>query len=429
MATRLLFVNQHYWPDVAATGQILTDLAEHCAARGFDVEVLTGKAKYVSGDLGAPAEDVRNGVRIRRLATTSFGRGSKLGRIADYAGYYLGVLRSLLTGPRYDLVVVLTTPPLLGYAASIARRVRGQRYAVWSMDLHPEAEIAAGMLEEDSLPARRLHAFNDTGYRHADLVVDLGFRMKERIAARGVDAEKLVTIGVWSDGGDVTPVPREGNPIRQSLGIRDDQVVVMYSGNAGLAHRFDEVLEAVRRLRNDDRFVFLFVGSGPRRAAIEAYLAEHGLANARYHDYFPREDLAASLSTGDIHLLTLQEEMAGIAVPSKLYGVMAVSRPVVMVGPERSEPGQTIREHDLGAVVDPVAGGTTTDLIDALVRLADDPDLRASIGARAREVFEAEFDRPVPDQALGSASGRPPRRDTHRGRRRAPGRRRAVDGP
>ena len=395
MAKRLLFVNQHYWPDVAATGQILTDLAEHCAARGFEVEVLTGKAKYVSGGLDAPAEEVRNGVRIRRLATTSFGRGSKVGRIADYAGYYLGVLRSLLTGPRYDLVIVLTTPPLLGYAASIAKRMRGQRYAVWSMDLHPEAEIAAGMLAEDSLPARRLHAFNDTGYRHADLVVDLGFRMKERIAQRGVEADKLVTLGVWSDGGDVTPVERTANPVRQSLGIRDDQTVVMYSGNAGLAHRFDEVLEAMRMLRDDDRFVFLFVGSGPRRAAIEAFIAEHDLANATYVDYFPREDLAASLSTGDIHLLTLQEEMAGIAVPSKLYGVMAVARPVVMVGPVRSEPGRTIQEHDLGAVIDPVAGDTASDLVAALRRLGDDPDARAEIGARARSVFEAEFDRPV----------------------------------
>lgn len=395
MAKRLLFVNQHYWPDVAATGQILTDLAEHCAARGFDVEVLTGKAKYVSGGLGAPAEEVRNGVRIRRLATTSFGRGSKVGRIADYGGYYLGVLRSLLTGPRYDLVIVLTTPPLLGYAASIAKRMRGQRYAVWSMDLHPEAEIAAGMLAEESLPARRLHAFNDTGYRHADLVIDLGFRMKERIAQRGVEAGKLVTLGVWSDGGDVTPVERTANPVRQSLGIRDDQTVVMYSGNAGLAHRFDEVLEAMRLLRADDRFVFLFVGSGPRRAAIEAFIAEHDLTNASYVDYFPREDLAASLSTGDIHLLTLQEEMAGIAVPSKLYGVMAVARPVVMVGPARSEPGQTIQEHDLGAVIDPVAGGTASDLVEVLRRLGDDPDTCVEIGERARSVFEAEFDRPV----------------------------------
>ncbi len=392
---RLLFVNQHYWPDVAATGQILTDLAESLVRRGFVVDVLTGRAKYQSGGLDAPAQEVRNGVRVRRLASTSFGRGSTAGRLADYGGYYLGVLRRLLAGPRYDLVVVLTTPPLLGYAASLARRVRGQRYAIWSMDLHPDAEIALGMLSADGLGARRLHAFNDAGYRHADLVVDLGFRMKERIAERGVPADRLLTIPVWSAGDEVWPVAPADNGVRRALGLRDDQLTVMYSGNAGLAHRFDEVLEAMRRLRDDDRFRFVFVGSGPRRAAIEAFIAEHNLANASTHDYFPREQLAESLSAADVHLLTLQEAFAGIAVPSKLYGVMAAGRPVLMVGPERSEPARTIQEHGVGEVIDPATGGTADGVVAALGRLADDPDARRAQGARARAAFQAHFDRPI----------------------------------
>ncbi len=392
---RLLFVNQHYWPDVAATGQILTDLAEHLAARGFEVDVLTGRGRYVSGDLEAPAEEVRNGVRIRRLISTSFGRSSHLGRIADYAGYYLGALRTLLAGERYDLVIVLTTPPLLSVAARLAGRLRGQPYAVWSMDLHPDAEVAIGMLAERGLPARVLHGLNNAGYRGADLVVDLGFRMKERIAAKGVAPDRLVTIGMWSDGAGVRPIDPADNPVRRALGLGPDRLVVMYSGNAGVAHRFEEVREAMRVLKADARFYFLFVGSGPRRAEVEAFIEAEGIANASYRDYFPREELAASLSAGDVHLLTLRESMAGIVVPSKLYGILAAGRPVVMVGPERSEPAQAIRRHDVGVVVDPEAGGAGADLVAALRRLADDPDARRRMGARARAAFEAEYDRGV----------------------------------
>lgn len=392
---RLLFVNQHYWPDVAATGQILTDLAEHLAARGFEVDVLTGRGRYVSGDLEAPAEEVRNGVRIRRLISTSFGRSSHLGRIADYAGYYLGALRTLLAGERYDLVIVLTTPPLLSVAARLAGRLRGQPYAVWSMDLHPDAEVAIGMLAERGLPARVLHGLNNAGYRGADLVVDLGFRMKERIAAKGVAPDRLVTIGMWSDGAGVRPIDPADNPVRRALGLGPDRLVVMYSGNAGVAHRFEEVREAMRALKDDARFYFLFVGSGPRRAEVEAFIEAEGIANASYRDYFPREELAASLSAGDVHLLTLRESMAGIVVPSKLYGILAAGRPVVMVGPERSEPAQAIRRHDVGVVVDPEAGGAGADLVAALRRLADDPDARRRMGARARAAFEAEYDRGV----------------------------------
>ena len=392
----VLFVNQHYWPDVASTGQHLTDLAEHCARRGFRVDVLCGRGRYLAGELRAPRQEVRNGVRVHRLATTSFGRGSHLGRIADYAGFYAGVLRRLLTGPAYDLVVVLTTPPLLSYAASVMRRARGRRYAVWSMDLHPDAEVGLGMLDADGPAARRLEALNRTGYRNADLVVDLGFVMKERIAAKGVAPDKLETIEVWSDGQEVHPVPAGDNPVRAELGLRDDRFVVMYSGNAGLAHRFDEVLGAMRRLKDDDRFFFLFVGGGPRKAEIERFIADEGVGNALYRGYFPREQLAESLSAGDVHLLTLREEMAGIAVPGKLYGIMAAGRPVVMVGPERSEPARTIQDHDVGVVVDPGAGADATDrLVDALVGLADNADRRRAIGTRARSKFEAHYDRPI----------------------------------
>ncbi|WP_412063086.1 glycosyltransferase family 4 protein [Rubrivirga sp. IMCC45206] len=392
---RLLFVNQHYWPDIASTGQHLTDLAEHCAARGFDVDVLCAHARYLAGELEAPAEEVHNGVRIRRLRTTAFGRGSHLGRLADYGGFYLGVLRRLLTGPAYDLVVVLTTPPLLSYAASLMRRLRKRPYAIWSMDLHPDAEVGLGMLAAGGLPARRLEAFNRTGYRTADLVIDLGFRMKERIEAKGVEADRLQTIAVWSDGEEVFPVDPADNAVRRELGLDPDRFVVMYSGNAGLAHRFDEVLEAMCRLRDDPRFFFLFVGGGPRKAEVEAYIAEHGISNAVYRGYFPREHLAQSLSAGDVHLLTLREAMAGIAVPGKLYGVMAAGRPIVMVGPERSEPAQTIRDHDIGEVVDPHAPDAVERLVSILQALADEPGQRHATGAHARTVFEAHYDRPI----------------------------------
>src|SRR5437868_8387121 len=94
--TKLLLVNQHYYPDVASTGQHLTDLAEHLVGEGYAVEVLTGRGKYVAGKVDAPAKEVRNGVRVHRLRTTSFGRGSHVGRVVDYLSFYLRVLGALL---------------------------------------------------------------------------------------------------------------------------------------------------------------------------------------------------------------------------------------------------------------------------------------------------------------------------------------------
>src|SRR5438270_5043378 len=93
----LLLINQHYYPDVASTGQHITDLAEHLVREGYSVEVLTGRGKYVAGKMDVPTQEVRNGVRVRRLRTTAFGRGRHLGRVVDYLSFYVKVLAALLT--------------------------------------------------------------------------------------------------------------------------------------------------------------------------------------------------------------------------------------------------------------------------------------------------------------------------------------------
>jgi glycosyltransferase involved in cell wall biosynthesis len=171
----------------------------------------------------------------------------------------------------------------------------------------------------------------------------------------------------------------------------------MYSGNAGLAHRFDEVLQAMHTLQNHPELFFLFIGAGPRRKEIEDFAARHNIENFRYLDYLPREQLRYSLSAASVHLLTLRDDMAGIAVPGKLYGIMAAGRPVAMVGPEASEPAQTILQEEVGFVVDPGRQGraATARLVEGLLRLCEDEVLRVEQGARARAAFLQKYEQEV----------------------------------
>ena len=389
----VLLVNQHYWPDHAATGQYLTDLGERLAADGFDVSVLCAQGQYQSGKLEAPAEEVHNGVHITRVKTTAFGRGTTMGRLADYASFYARVFRHVLFGRRYDSIIFLTTPPLVATVGALARRLRGVCYGIWSMDLHPDAEVALGMISENGLPARILHGLNNWSYRRADFVVALGPHMKRRILEKGVSPARAKTIPVWSWAKQIQPVSRETNPLRQDLRL-GDTFVAMYSGNAGLAHQFEAVCETMKALRDDERIAFLFVGGGPRRAEIEAFADAEELTNVRFLEYFPREQLAESLSLGDAHLLTLRDDFAGIAAPSKLYGIMAAGRPTVMVGPEESEPAEVIRRHRTGEVIrsGPRAG---VKLTETLLRMVEARDNAEAIGDRARRTFLSRYEQDV----------------------------------
>jgi len=240
----LLFVNQHYTPDVAATGQCLADLAEHLVRDGYDVEVLAGRTPNGANAAPAPAREVVNGVRVHRVSTTAFGRQTHIGRVADYASFYIKVLATLLFGRGYDGVVFLTTPPLISLVGRVARAVRGQHYAIWSMDLHPEAELAAGMLRERSFAARAIEWLDARAYRGADFVVDLGAYMRERVRRKGVPEAKSHTVSIWGGYVDDT-LTSEVNPLTRHFGL-EGRFIVMYSGNAGIVHDFGAIFEAMR---------------------------------------------------------------------------------------------------------------------------------------------------------------------------------------
>lgn len=392
---RLLFLNQHYWPDVASTGQHLTDLAEHLASAGFAVEVLTSRAQYEGGKVEADHEETRRGVHIHRVRNTGFGRESHLGRVVDYLTFVVPAFLRVLFGRRRDAVICLTTPPLLPVLGALIKTVRGQTFGIWSMDLHPAAEKALGVFPPDAWWVRWLDRLNSWAHRKADFVVDLGPYMKQRLQAIGVPEGRLETVPVWSDPEEVRPVPDDENPLLEEMGL-GDRFVVMYSGNAGLGHRFREVLEAMDRLKGHDEIFFLFVGGGPRRPEIEHFATKRSIPNFRYRDYFPRNRIKYSLSLADLHLVTLKSSMAGIAAPGKLYGIMASGTPALLVGPRESEPGHAIETNGVGTVVDPAdSEDGAGEVTEAILQAYRSPASRSRIGRRAREVFQKQFSAPV----------------------------------
>jgi colanic acid biosynthesis glycosyl transferase WcaI len=387
----LRFVNQHYAPDVASTGQHLTDLAEYLSAGGVPVEVITGRAHYAGGVLDAPAREVRAGVRVRRYRTAGLGRGSRAGRIFDYAMFYGQVAWASWMGDAVDGTVYLTTPPLLGVIGWIGKVTRGRRYGIWSMDLHPDAEVAAGMLRRGSVLSRVLNWLNDRGYRHADFIVDLGPYMRQRILSKGVAADRLTTVPVWGAAPEaVTGTVTTGEALHTRLGL-EASTVVMYSGNAGVVHEFAPILEAMRLMRDERDVHFVFAGGGPRRAEIEAYARDHALRNFSYIDYVPREALAGLLAAADVHLISLRSAFAGISVPGKLYGIMAAGRPALFVGPAACETADTIRSADCGEIVDPAIGDAASRVTAAIRGWRANPDAARAAGARGLAAYMARY--------------------------------------
>jgi glycosyltransferase involved in cell wall biosynthesis len=387
--TKILFVNQYYWPDHASTAQHLTDLAESLVHQGYDVHVLCSKGSYKPGQPVRPSREAHHGVQIHRVAATSFGRRKTIGRLCDYLSFYVKAILFALFLPRFDIVATLTTPPIIGLIGTMLKRLKGARHVYWSMDLHPDASLALGRMSRRNPFVALMTWISDAVYRAADRVVVLGPYMADRIAAKRVRPTKLVSIPVWSRQDEIYPLPRAGHPLREELGLAD-KFVAMYSGNLGIAHAFDEFLEAARRLRHRDDVVFLFVGDGPRLREVREAKERDGLDNIRIMDYFPRHMLHASLSVADVHLISMRSEMTGIVVPGKLYGAMASGRPTLFVGPDHCETADTIRQAESGLTV---RLGDPSGVVDAIELLSTAPELAEGMGARGRAAFLDEHER------------------------------------
>jgi glycosyltransferase involved in cell wall biosynthesis len=407
-----LFINQYYWPDKASTAQHLADLAEFLVERGFECHVLCGRGTYKPGQPPLPSRETRNGVRIHRVGATSLGRRSTLRRMTDYLSFYATAAVATLAPSlsRFDVVVTLTTPPIIGLLGAWLRRLRGSRHVFWSMDLHPDASLALGRMSLRNPLVAFLAWLSNAVYRQADTVVALGPYMADRLVSKGVRPGRLTQIPVWSRRDEIYPLPRAGHPLRRSLGL-ENKFVAMYSGNLGLAHTFDEFLEAARRLRHRDDIVFLMVGDGPRLAEVHEVVRSENLTNVRLLDYFPRDQLHASLSLADVHLISMRREMTGIVVPGKLYGAMASGRPSLFVGPEHCESADTLRDAGAGWTI---RQGEVDELVRALVRLAEDPELCRDLGEKARGAFLETHERDLCcaawSELLSELIGQGPRR-------------------
>lgn len=358
---RLVFLNRFYWPDEPATGQLLADLAEALAAAGHEVTVVASRPSPQS-----TAAETHRGVRIVRVGSMRSGRRGLAAKAADFATFWCGaVWRALRLARPGTTLVALTDPPLLGVGAWFAARLRGARLVHWVQDIYPE--LAIELAGQRWL--RALRPLRDAAWRGAERCVTLGDDMAAVLRRAGVAPARLSVVPNWAPSG------LHGEPPRAAADF-----VVGYSGNLGRVHDLDPVLDLAERLLPDPRIRFLFTGDGARRPALEAAVARRGLRNVAFRPPAPRAGLGAALAEADLHLVTLLPGCERYVFPSKLYGIAAVGRPVLFIGPRDCEIARVVRDGGFGLAATRDELATLAANLTALV--ADTP-ARARMAANA----------------------------------------------
>ena len=366
---RILLLNQCFYPDVASTAQPLTDFAVGLKERGHEVTVLASRRGYDDKTVRFPKRETWQGIQIIRIPSLGLGKGARWRRAVDFGSYLLSCVLRLAALPRFDVVVAMTSPPLISFLGALFVRWKGGRFIFWVMDLNPDEAIAAGWLKADSITARFLERMLKYSLQRAEKIVVLDRFMKDRILHKGIVPEKIAVIRPWSHDDVISYNPSGRRSFREQQGL-DGKYVVMYSGNHSPCHPLDTLLRAAEQLRTHPRIAFCFVGGGSEFRKVQNLARDPRFTNVTCFPYQPLDQLSASLSSADVHVVVMGDGFTGIIHPCKIYNVLVIGLPVLVIGPEESHIGDILRETNCNGQACVVRHGDVSAVVDYLLKMA-----------------------------------------------------------
>lgn len=403
---RLALYSLNFWPELTGVGKYSGEMARWMADRGHEVRVVTAPPYYPEwevsagyragayarqqwGAAGAPVHIVRCPLYVPARVTT-------LRRLVHLASFALTSLPALwqTLRRRPDVLVVLAPTMMVAPAAWLLSRLFRVPCWLHVQDFEVEAMFGLtlaidGRTDRVRGAVRRAAlAMESWMLRRFDRVSSITPRMVERLVHKGVAPSRTVLFPNWVDLSTVFPM-QGANAFRAALGLGDDEVLVLYSGNLGEKQGLEIVVDAARELQHAlPQLRFVIAGSGAARPRLEAQA--QGLANLQWLPLQPLEKLNEMLNAADIHVLPQRADAADLVMPSKLIGMLASGRATVGTAAAATQLGQVLDQA--GRRVDP---GDLPALVEALRSLALDRQQRERLGVRGRAYAEQHFGQPA----------------------------------
>ncbi len=407
---RVTIINQFYAPDISPTAHLSASLAEDRAKRGDTVTVVASLGGYVPSSSEAQAEDEGN-PRVHRLWTPRFGKATILKRCLDYLCFYVLAAWKMMSMPKQDVIISLTTPPYIAWTAVLHRLFNpGAKIILWNMDCYPDAAERLGVMKTGGVLSRAMRFFNRRLFARIDHLVTLDTAMTDLLVSQYAPKNKPLPVTVipnWEPAAMFPPGADPGAWPPAAKYTLADNFTIVYLGNTGYGHEFDTVLDAAKELE-DEPVTFLFVGGGKRWDEIKDGADARNLTNVIMHGYVPKDETPQVMAAADCALITLRDLSLGVMSPSKMHANLAAGLPILYVGPETSNVDDGIQR--LGAGVSLREGdvnGITTFIRASIANKPGHADRRAAARQTFDEAYNDNATLPEFDEVINSVLAQP----------------------
>lgn len=376
----LLIYAHYYYPDVASTGQILTELAE-----GLNDTFHTTVICTVPSYTGKISQHYRkhkyyfeniNGVDVLRIRVPEFRKNFALSRIVNIVSYFISAIFATFRVERQDYVFTISQPPVLGGLLGVLGKwIKKAKFIYNIQDFNPE-QVQAVNYTGNKFVLNTMMCLDKFSCKQADKVIIVGRDMVETLKRRFVSEEKnempvYAHINNWINEKEIVPLPSSDSKVQEfkkQYGL-ENKFVIMYSGNIGLYYDLVNIMKVIEKFKDREKVAFAFVGEGSVLEELKTYQKEKELNNVVFIPYQDKKDLVYSLNAGDVHFVVNAKGIKGVSVPSKLYGVMSAGKPVLGILEKDSEARLIIEDSKCGISVDPGDYAAIEALIEKYIEL------------------------------------------------------------
>jgi glycosyltransferase involved in cell wall biosynthesis len=353
---------------------------EPLAAR-HDVTIVCGRPSYHPTERRPWhlwQQERTNNVRVIRVGSTDYPRTQMARRVLNYLSYVALCVPRALFVP-CDVVLAMTDPPFQGIVGAFVALLKRKPYVYNIRDMYPDMAVG-GSLVAPGLLERIWELLHRWALRRATRVIVLGDDMRARIVAKGIPSERISTV---RDGTELAPVDAAAPPAAVDpdvvRAIRGGfKFVLLHAGNLGFYGGWSTLLSGARQLAPDG-VSLVFVGDGAQRAQLEREAA--GAANIRFLPFFPASKVPSVLAAGDLHVITVKRGLEGVVVPSKLYGILAAGRPILVVASRETDAASLGARRGFGVSADP---DEPEEMVAVVRTLLQEPARLQSMAAAAR---------------------------------------------
>ena len=345
----------NYAPEIAGCGKFTGELGGGLTRLGHEVEVVTTSPHYPGWHIRKP---YRNCYSVEKLEHVKVWRCPVL--LPAHAGGFSRLIPpitfALTSAPvivwralffRPDVVLVIEPTLFVAPISILCAAIVGAKSAIHVQDLEVDAAFAVGHLKASKLLVKLGRFFEQLCLKRFDKVVTISRRMAEALVSKGVTRQRVSMVRNWVDLDQIKP-KSSCSSLRKELGIPQNAFVVLYSGNIGPKQGLQVVIEAAKLL-SPSRAYFVIAGEGPAKASLQD-LAD-GCANIQFLPFQPSERFAEFLGMCDVHVLPQMSNVGDLVLPSKIGGMLASGRPIIVTAEPNTELADFLR--DVATVVRP----------------------------------------------------------------------------